>query len=618
MTINISNKKYSILHNQSIINQDITVTENGNYYPSDDYTGFNLVRVKVPEPNLVSKTISPKITSQTITPSTGIDGFNKVIVNPVTSAIDSNIKPENIVKNVKILGVTGNVEFTTEELEISPTIRKQTKTPTADGYSKVVVNAVTSAIDSNITSANIRKDVKILGVTGSIIESNETTRDIYANGRYTPPSPYTGFSEVNVDVRVEQDALTITPSTSEQVFTASDMYHGYSPVTVHAVTSNIDSNIKPENILKNVKILGVTGNVVKLVGQERTENVTGVTTFTPASGYNAITKIKVTPVTNPITITPTKSKQTINVPSELAGYGTITVNPVTASIDSNIIAANIKKDVTILGVEGTCAELSTTTLKVTENGVYSPSAPYNGYSQVTVDINTVNNRDLSVTNNGVWTPEAPYTGFEKVTVDVSSRLTELTVTPTDTVTTILPETNKLGFSKVVVDLTWIEDALQELNAGDTQTSINLQNKTFSSAGTYTCDSGYDGLGTVTINLDWVETAIEQARTQAPDGVSDDLIEGSAINISTDADRVRKYAFAYNSNLAKVILNNAQSIDEYAFIGTNLAQLYIYTPTKCVLNNINAFSTTPTIYVPSNLVATYRADTKWSNFTINSI
>ena len=50
MSVNVSNKKYSILQNQHIKNKDITVTENGNYYAPDNYTGLGLVRVKLPEP----------------------------------------------------------------------------------------------------------------------------------------------------------------------------------------------------------------------------------------------------------------------------------------------------------------------------------------------------------------------------------------------------------------------------------------------------------------------------------------------------------------------------------------------------------------------------------------
>ncbi|MBO5921718.1 MAG: hypothetical protein J6S92_11085 [Oscillospiraceae bacterium] len=52
------------------------------------------------------------------------------------------------------------------------------------------------------------------------------------------------------------------------------------------------------------------------------------------------------------TVTPTTSKQTITAGSSYDGLGTVTVNAVTAAIDENIVAGNIKSGVTILGVTG--------------------------------------------------------------------------------------------------------------------------------------------------------------------------------------------------------------------------------------------------------------------------
>lgn len=52
------------------------------------------------------------------------------------------------------------------------------------------------------------------------------------------------------------------------------------------------------------------------------------------------------------TVTPSTSKQTITAGSSYDGLGTVTVNAVTAAIDNNITAENIKSGVTILGVTG--------------------------------------------------------------------------------------------------------------------------------------------------------------------------------------------------------------------------------------------------------------------------
>ena len=55
--------------------------------------------------------------------------------------------------------------------------------------------------------------------------------------------------------------------------------------------------------------------------------------------------------TQDVTVTPTTSKQTIKADAGKV-LGTVTVNAVTAAIDENIGAGNIKNGVTILGVTG--------------------------------------------------------------------------------------------------------------------------------------------------------------------------------------------------------------------------------------------------------------------------
>ena len=53
--------------------------------------------------------ITPSTSTQTITPSSGHNGITEVSVAAVTSSIDSNIQAGNIKKDVSILGVTGTL-----------------------------------------------------------------------------------------------------------------------------------------------------------------------------------------------------------------------------------------------------------------------------------------------------------------------------------------------------------------------------------------------------------------------------------------------------------------------------------------------------------------------------
>lgn len=53
-------------------------------------------------------TVNPSTSQQTITASGGVDGYSPITVNAVTSSIDNNITSGNIKDGVTILGVTGN------------------------------------------------------------------------------------------------------------------------------------------------------------------------------------------------------------------------------------------------------------------------------------------------------------------------------------------------------------------------------------------------------------------------------------------------------------------------------------------------------------------------------
>lgn len=89
----------------TINNQDITITENGEYTAEDGYTGIGTATVNV-TPTVESLSITPSTSQQTFN-SSDVDGYKPVVVDAVTNSIDANIVPGNIKKDVEILGVTG-------------------------------------------------------------------------------------------------------------------------------------------------------------------------------------------------------------------------------------------------------------------------------------------------------------------------------------------------------------------------------------------------------------------------------------------------------------------------------------------------------------------------------
>lgn len=153
------------------------------------------------------------------------------------------------------------------------------------------------------------------------------------------------FGELELDIIEifpELENVVITPELEEQ--NLKSQKYGYENITVKAIETedleilpkkeeqlntgvyrNVkvagDENLVPENIKSGVEIFGVEGNVIELKGQEKEISPSiQEQTIVPEQGYNAITSVK--------------------------------VKPVTAAIDNNIKPENIKYGASILGVEG--------------------------------------------------------------------------------------------------------------------------------------------------------------------------------------------------------------------------------------------------------------------------
>lgn len=89
---------------------NLNIQENGYIDLVSEYFDNNQMPIKVNtniKPALQSKTVDPSTSKNTISCDSDYYGLSKVVVNPVTSAIDANIKPENIAVGKTILGVYG-------------------------------------------------------------------------------------------------------------------------------------------------------------------------------------------------------------------------------------------------------------------------------------------------------------------------------------------------------------------------------------------------------------------------------------------------------------------------------------------------------------------------------
>ena len=180
---------------------EIEITENGTYNVLP--FGRAVVDVQGGTPAVVEPLeVTPDTEQHTFNPPAGVDGFAPVVVGacPVCPAPD--VRPLSVVPSrdsqtfspigfdgfapVEVQGYTPNLQAKTAEP--ATTAQVVTADEGYDGLSSVTVDAVTADIDANIVAGNIKKDVQILGVTGTMEpmpNGDELTFDFDGNGEQT-------------------------------------------------------------------------------------------------------------------------------------------------------------------------------------------------------------------------------------------------------------------------------------------------------------------------------------------------------------------------------------------------------------------------------------------------
>ena len=341
---------------------------------------------------LESKIVNPSWVDQTITPSANKDGLSSVKVNKVTSDIDPNIAPNNIKLGVSILGVTGQYDpisgITTQAVNVDSSTNAQKITATTADY-LAEVNIAPYVLDSKTVDASTNDQVVTSDVDGlssvtvnkaklqtkNINNYTNETTDISKTGKLVyiyPDTNYLGFNRIRGSY-IYTARMTVDASTNDVVYTRRDYFQQppynlssdfasydtrIKDVKVNKVTAAIDSNIQSGNIKSGVTILGVTGN---FQGGDLTtitvdSSINSATYYVP-NGYYGFSQFSVEPyVLQDKTVNASTISQRITADNDYNGLGTVTIKPVTASIDSDIKASNIKQGVTILGVNGSVVE----------------------------------------------------------------------------------------------------------------------------------------------------------------------------------------------------------------------------------------------------------------------
>lgn len=253
---------------------------------------------------------------------------------------------------------TINVYPHLEDLKVEPTLEGQTFKSKLYGYDNVTVERIKT---EDISVTPTRKEQNFDGIYNKVnvkaIEENslDVTPSLEQqsfDGVYTevnvdpingenividPKNEQQTFSGIYTDITVNEiqgDTLDITPSTQSQSFEGV-----YETVNVNPITGD-NLNITPTTKEQSFTGVYTEVNVDAITGD--TLNITPTTSEQTHEGV--YTTVNVDPITGEeITITPSATKQ---VKEGL--YSKVTVTG-----DSNLVAENIAKDVTIFGVTGT-------------------------------------------------------------------------------------------------------------------------------------------------------------------------------------------------------------------------------------------------------------------------
>ena len=329
--------------------KSVTITENGSktLFPDSNYTGFSQVNITT---NVVN---NPVLEDKSV----------EIIENG-----DYSFIPGPTYDGIGNFRLKVNVE-THEPIQVQPV---KTAYPSFENDVTVVPSEGYEAMSSVIVKKaepNLQDKTVAKASTSEIVLRAD--------------AGYQGLGTVTV-APIKTTTVTADPSTNVQEFSANTENNEYiTSVTVNPVgtkTVTIDSSINVQTVNANVEgneyITSVTVNPVKTKSLSITPRLVEQTFTAEQELYKTV---------NVSAIKHTEKTYDASTNTQTYDYSAnndvfiknLTINPVTSSIDPNIVPGNIAKGVSILGVNGTLEQPSSDTTLIKGTG-----APYSAKLKV--------------------------------------------------------------------------------------------------------------------------------------------------------------------------------------------------------------------------------------------
>lgn len=463
------------------------------YKPSEMANAINSLVVSGSALNLQDKDVTPSESAQTIKADTNYNGLGTVTVKAIPSSyIGSNVIKNNA-NSLTVDAETVTVPAGYYQTQVSKSVATGAEgTPIA---SKGTVSNHTITVTPSVTNMQgyITGGTKTgTAVTIAASELTSGTLSITSNGT----QDVTNYKDVEVNIPIgdiiNNQNKTINPTTSKQTVSADTGYTGLGIVTVNAIQTEAKTatptkssqDISPTSgkYLSKVTVNPIPSDYIIPSGSQ---TVTANSTYDVTYLTEMIVNVGSTIKNQDKTISPSTSKQTITADSSYTGLGTVTVNampgitlPTSASTTkSGMTKATIGRSTSDQYINiptGYNGSLVSYTISATPNGTAGTPVANKG---------TVTNNSISITPNVTNT-----TGY---IAGGTKTGTAVTVTASELVNGELNITT--NGTKDVTNY-----ASVKVNVGSTIKNQDKEVTPTESLQTVTADSGYTGLGTVSV------------------------------------------------------------------------------------------------------------------------